>query len=34
MLDDLADVTEPDTYRTAALANDTVKNKPEHNRYI
>jgi len=25
MLDDLADVAEPDTYRTAALANDTVK---------
>jgi len=28
MLDDLADVTEPDTYRTAALANDTVKISP------
>jgi len=25
MLDDLADVAESDTYRTAALANDTVK---------
>jgi len=25
MLDDLADVAEPDTYHTAALANDTVK---------
>jgi len=25
MLDDLADVAEPDAYRTAALANDTVK---------
>jgi len=25
MLDDLADVAEPDTYRTAALTNDTVK---------
>jgi hypothetical protein len=25
MLDDLADVAEPDTYRTTALANDTVK---------
>jgi len=25
MLDYLADVAEPDTYRTAALANDTVK---------
>jgi len=25
MLDDLADVAEPDTYRTAALANDTVQ---------
>jgi len=24
-LDDLADVAEPDTYRTAALTNDTVK---------
>ena len=28
MLDDLADVAEPDTYRTAALANDTVKISP------
>jgi hypothetical protein len=25
MLDDLADVAEPDTYRTSALANETVK---------
>jgi len=25
MLDDLADVAEPDTYRTTALANDTIK---------
>jgi len=25
MLDDLKDVAKPDTYRTAALANDTVK---------
>jgi hypothetical protein len=25
MLDDLADVAEPETYRTTALANDTVK---------
>ena len=25
MLDDLADVAEPDTYRTTALANDIVK---------
>jgi hypothetical protein len=28
MLDDLADVAEPDTYRTKALANDIVKLSP------